>query len=1028
MLAGEMRLFQDASAWQVFASGQAEGRVESTQGADGGLALRLHYDFHGGNGFIALRRVISSHIPATFQMQLRYRGEGPANDLECKACSVGGANVWRNQLKQTPLTDAWKTWSFTERDLKFAWGPAGGGAPDQIEALEIVIVASAGGSGFLDLCDFQLIDETLTHPAAILTSTQREDFPTADGHPKHAHGWQASVDDTNPWWSMDCGRMHRFGGIIIEWPADLPPRAFLVEISPDSRTWQTVYRAQCAEGDRTFIPTPMAEARYLRLRFDQAATAALRAVQLQADAFSQSPNEFLHAVAKDFPRGWHPRYWHREQTYWTTIGLPEGGKRALINEEGMIEIDEGGFSLEPFLITDEGLFTWSDMPSTPEFLADDLPMPIVTIRRGDMSCEITPWVEETATQRILQVRYRWHMARPLPNRKFAIAIRPFQVTPPWQAFRNIGGVSPIEKIDPTGGSMMLEGKAIHVSPAADEQGAAMMEQGGVVAYLSRGTCPPCEKINDPGKLASAAWIWHIPTDATTWEVVVSAPYGQAIVDNLDSNITGAERHWHEVLDTVQWSVPDCAKAAFDCWKTCAGHILINRDGAGFQPGPRRYTRSWIRDGVIMGAALAKTGMATPLQTFIEWYAAFQRDDGFVPCVVDRDGIDWLVEHDSHGQLLWGIREAYRYQKDEAFLTRMLPHARKAAGYLSSLRNLHKNTTDYKNTTHGLLPESASHEGYLAHPVHSYWDDFWGIRGLEACAELCAWSGQYDEAEQWRVEADSFRRDVIVSMQRVIEQHQLGHLPGSVEWADFDPTATANAVGLLDFADDLPTALLQQTFATYLEELRRRQSGENTSQNYSAYEIRIIGALVRLGHRDEANRLLSFFLSERRPSAWNQWPEITWRDQRAPGHLGDLPHTWIAAEFILSLSQMIASERESRQQLILASGVPWSWVSEQEGLRVQGWPTRFGLLQMTLRANENHELWIEIDAGFPIPDDGLLLSPPSPTGMRYGALIVVSGACELESSRTSLSVQKLPLRARLLFDPDTLADQPTVITT
>lgn len=1006
-------IFEDTSAWQVFASGQAEGRVESTKGKSGESALRLIYDFHGGGGFIALRRPISLKIPGTFQMALHYRGVGLENDLECKFCSKDSANVWRNQLRQTQLTSQWEKWKFSERDLRFAWGPAGGGTPDQIEALEIVVVAGPGGRGHLDFSDMELIDETLTQPAAILASSEQENFPATAGYSANEGAWRAMTNDNHPWWCMDFGRSHRFGGMIVEWPSKLPPRAFLVETSQDFQTWQVVYQAQCAEGDRTFVATPLAEARYLRLRFEQAATAALRSVHLESDSFSQSPNEFLHAVAKNLPHGWHPRYWHREQTYWTTIALPEGGNRALINEDGMIEVDEGGFSLEPFLITGDRLLTWSEMKSTVGLIADDLPMPIVTTTDGGMSCEITPWMENTATQRILRIRYRWHMIRSGSNRKFALAVRPFQVTPPWQAFRNIGGMSPIEKIDPTLRSMVIEDQIIHVSPIADEQGAAMMEQGGVLAYLSEGKCPPCTKICDPSKLASAAWIWHLPDAATTWEVVVSVPYQHAIDDTADTGIATAAQHWREMLGTVKWSVPDCAKPAFDCWKTCAGHILINREGPALQPGGRRYTRSWIRDGVIMGSALAKTGIADPLQTFIEWYAEFQRDDGFVPCVVDRDGVDWLVEHDSHGQFIWGIRETYRHQKNMAFLERMLPHARRAAVFLSTLINYHKKKIGIKKSMHGLLPESASHEGYLAHPVHSYWDNFWGIRGLEAYADLCASTGQHEEAEKWRKEATMFRHDVIHSMHFVIEQNQLSYLPGSVEWADFDPTATANAIAFLDFGDDLPSPALQQTFATYLKEMLRRQSGETMRQNYSAYEIRIIGALVRLGCREEANQLLSFFLSERRPLAWNQWPEITWMDARAPAHLGDLPHTWIGAEYILSLLQMIAYERENKEQLILAAGVPWGWVSEQGGLKIQDLPTRFGLLRMTLQAREDRELWIEIGGSLQPPADGIILSPPSPPGKQYDALETVHGACEKIQGQTSFRIQTLPLRARLI---------------
>jgi hypothetical protein len=33
--------------------------------------------------------------------------------------------------------------------------------------------------------------------------------------------------------------------------------------------------------------------------------------------------------------------------------------------------------------------------------------------------------------------------------------------------------------------------------------------------------------------------------------------------------------------------------------------------------------------------------------------------------------------------------------------------------------------------YGLLPESISHEGYSAKPMHSYWDDLWALKGYAA---------------------------------------------------------------------------------------------------------------------------------------------------------------------------------------------------------------------------------------------------------------------------------------------------------
>ena len=102
---------------------------------------------------------------------------------------------------------------------------------------------------------------------------------------------------------------------------------------------------------------------------------------------------------------------------------------------------------------------------------------------------------------------------------------------------------------------------------------------------------------------------------------------------------------------AQWTgngwLADAAHAAL----TATAHILVTRSGPALQPGPRRYTRSWIRDGAMMSAALAAHGTAQEVREFIRWYAPHQRADGFVPCCVDREGTDWLVEHDSHGELI-----------------------------------------------------------------------------------------------------------------------------------------------------------------------------------------------------------------------------------------------------------------------------------------------------------------------------------------------------------------------------------------
>ena len=126
----------------------------------------------------------------------------------------------------------------------------------------------------------------------------------------------------------------------------------------------------------------------------------------------------------------------------------------------------------------------------------------------------------------------------------------------------------------------------------------------------------------------------------------------------------------------------------------------------------------------MSAALLRMGRVDEVREFIRWYAPYQRADGFVPCCVDGNGPDWLVEHDSHGQLIALIADYYRFSADQELVQDLWACVDKAVGCIEGLLE-----------ADGLMPISVSHEGYLSQPVHSYWDDFWALRGVRDAVEL-----------------------------------------------------------------------------------------------------------------------------------------------------------------------------------------------------------------------------------------------------------------------------------------------------
>ena len=556
--------------------------------------------------------------------------------------------------------------------------------------------------------------------------------------------------------------------------------------------------------------------------------------------------------------------------------------------------------------------------------------------------------------------------------------------------------------------------------APDGFGAAPFDLGTITDYLARGELPTRTSVVDAFGYASGAFAFDIDLEPNGMQdVYLAVPFGAAdasVVERL-GGLGGAAAFeavvgdWRARLAAVSFALPGAAAAHANVLRTAAAQVLVNRDGPALQPGPRRYTRSWIRDGAIMASALLRVGRHAEAGEFARWYATYQAPDGNVPCCVDRNGPDWLAEHDSHGELIFAVMEYFRFTGDRAFVAELWPAVRRAVDYLEALRATRLGPefeTVELRARHGLLPESASHEGYLAHPVHSYWDDFWALQGYRDAAAMAAVLGEGAEARRIAAIAEVFEAALRLSVERTIADRGIDYVPGSVEWADFDPTATANAVALLGCTADLPQAALHRTFDQYLAGFRRRCRGEVDWNNYSAYEIRIVGALVQLGRRDDAAELMEFLMADRRPQAWNQWPEISWRDPRSPGHLGDVPHTWIGAEYILAVRSMFAYERAADRALVLAAGVPASWL-DAGAVGVTGLPTYFGTLDLHLQRDGAETLVASVGGDLAVPPGGIVLRPPL---ARRLASVEANGRAVTAFDDTGVTIDACPARVVL----------------
>ena len=97
-----------------------------------------------------------------------------------------------------------------------------------------------------------------------------------------------------------------------------------------------------------------------------------------------------------------------------------------------------------------------------------------------------------------------------------------------------------------------------------------------------------------------------------------------------------------------------------------------------------------------------------------------------------------------------------------------------------------------------------------------------------------------------------------------------------------------------------------------------------------------------------------------------------RDPRAPRFIGDMPHGWVASDFVNALLDMLAYERADGA-LVIGAGLPEAWLRDG-GMAVERMRTPWGPLSFRLRADGGRvHLAYRLDGT--VPPGGLALAFP-----------------------------------------------------
>lgn len=766
--------------------------------------------------------------------------------------------------------------------------------------------------------------------------------------------------------TIDLHRELPLGGLRIEWGKSFAA-SLDYDVSTDGMTWTRLGELRDGTGGFDVLMHPVATARFLRL--DMEGPADIRSIALRGPDEVITPLAEYQLAAEKARPGLYPDSLRKRQVFWTVVGEPDAVPESLIDEYGNIEPAHHGCSIMPYIFTGGRLISAFDAGVVTQALDSGyLPLPSVTWLADGLRLD----VEALAAERTMQVRYTLrNVSRGPQTGRLFLAIRPVQINPPWQ----FGGLSHIRSLELRDGAVLVNGEMRFVTwTEPGGFGVRAFDRGDVIRELVHGQLPADAKLDHAGELISGALAYDFNLQpGGTCVVRLAAPLGGPVGAQRDFDVLRDEQRarWTGLVDHVVMELPD--SNLVNAIKSHIGWVLVNRDGPAIQPGARQYERSWIRDGALTSVSLLRLGVTETVREYIDWYAHFVQPNGMVPPSFRADdaldcGPGSGLEYDGQGLFNYMVMEYYRFTGDTNFLAAHFEKMHRSMKFMADLRRQtlepgYMVTNPPAARFVDIFPRSYSHEGYDP-PMHSYWDDIWGLQGWKDGAEAARILGREDVAVWAESEYRALRDGVKASIRATMEAKQIAHVPGCAEKGDFDPSASAIALSPCDERELVSDETWQATLDRYHRDLMARFE-PGWSAGFCPYEARIISSFVELGQKDRALELLDYLMNCRRPANWNHWAEVAYGEPRMASYIGDMPHTWAGSGIVNGVREMLI--RETGGKLILLQGVPEKWLRDGNGIRLGGMPTWFGAVDVRARMTERRAT-IEL-GGTANPPDG-----------------------------------------------------------
>lgn len=378
----------------------------------------------------------------------------------------------------------------------------------------------------------------------------------------------------------------------------------------------------------------------------------------------------------------------------------------------------------------------------------------------------------------------------------------------------------------------------------------------------------------------------------------------------------------------------------------------------------------------------------------------------------------------HGQLLSLCADYVELSGDEGWWAAREGALRRVWERLLRLRREAVADEDAPPNARGLipgLPEADYHGSEEQWREYYYAGDAWTIRGLIDVARVLRGGGWEEEAAEIEAEADAYRRDLLASIEAASVETEDGVFvpPGP---AQTEPTQSmtqdrhASYCNYRYFAEMVSADVLPQRTVRRVMEWRATHGGELLVMTRFLDHLddwpvlNYARALLETGEIDRYVLLLYAHLAHHQAAGWLAAPEQATILPDESGarryHAGQVVPCQVVAPQMLRWA--LAYEPRETRMLLVAPAVQRWWI--EDGLSAEGVPTRWGRMDLSMRATADGGAEAELRLPEGVPEVGVRL-PLAPGAQLRRADI--DGGLMLETSDDEVFVKPEGERVRIV---------------